>query len=96
MRPPLRVSDHALVRFLARAGGYEVEAVRAALAASLARAARAAGTIGSGDYVIRADGLSYIVRDGVLVTVARDRSREPPPAGKQAPPAQAWPRRASE
>jgi hypothetical protein len=72
-----RVSDHALVRFLERGGGLQVEAVRAALAASLARAALAAELIGSTRYVIIADGLRYVVENGVLVTVLDGDMRRP-------------------
>ncbi len=66
------VSDHALVRFLARAGGLDVEGVRAHLAASLQRAARAAMSLDCSDYVIRADGLVYIVAEGRVVTIFED------------------------
>jgi hypothetical protein len=65
----LRITDHALVRFMERAGGLQVEALRASMARSLARAAAAADAIGERRYVIRADGLSYVVVDGALVTV---------------------------
>lgn len=71
----LRVSDHALVRFLARAGGFEVEAVRAQLEASLSRAAAAADRLAEADFIIRADGLSYVVSNGVVVTIyGREKS----------------------
>jgi hypothetical protein len=75
MRP--RVSDHALVRFLERAGGLDVEAVRAALAASLDRAAALADAIGADRYTVKAGGLVYRVVDGVLVTVTRAPERRP-------------------
>lgn len=65
----LSVSDHALVRFLTRAGGFEIEAARTALATSLARAAEAAGKLDAAEYTIHADGLVYVVRAGVVVTV---------------------------
>ena len=71
----LRVSDHALVRFLTRAAGAEVEALRARLAASLTRAADAAGRLDAGEYKIVADGLEYVVRNGVVTTVLDPRER---------------------
>ena len=73
----MRVSDHALVRFLDNAGGIDVELLRARLEASLERAGAVADRIGVGDYVIHADGLNYHVRDGTVVTVMV------PPRGKR-------------
>lgn len=67
--PALRVSDHALVRFLDRAGVTGVEAVRVSLAASLERAALTADALDRTEYTVRADGLTYVVRNGVVVTV---------------------------
>ncbi|PAL20201.1 hypothetical protein [Sphingopyxis sp. GW247-27LB] len=64
-----RVSDHALLRFLERAGGLAVEQLRAQLETSLDRAATAADTIGGGDYLIVADGLAYVIRSGTVTTV---------------------------
>jgi hypothetical protein len=73
-----RVSDHALLSFLERAGGFEIEPLRAAIEDSLARAIIAAGKIGAADLVIRADGLRYVVKAGVVVTIteARRTSRQ--------------------
>lgn len=65
----LRVSDHALLRFLERGGGFDIEGLRAAVAVSLDRAAIAAARIGAGEYTIKADGLIYQVRDCVVTTV---------------------------
>jgi hypothetical protein len=69
----IRVSDHALVRFLERSGAAEVEPLKQAIAASLDRARRAAGELGRDSFVVVADGLRYIVEDGVLVTVLDQR-----------------------
>jgi hypothetical protein len=68
----LSVSDHALVRFLERAGGLDVEALRARLTASLARAADAAAALGVAEFTVKADGLAYLVSAGVVVTVMPD------------------------
>lgn len=66
---PVAISDHALVRFLQRGAGVDIDAMKSAVSASLDRAHRAAGRIGASDYTVRADGLVFVVRDGVLVTV---------------------------
>lgn len=68
------VSDHALLRFLERAGGLGIEDLRARLAGSLARAHEAAESIGASDYVIKADGLLYVVKGDTVVTVLEERS----------------------
>lgn len=65
----LRVSDHALVRLLERAGGFDVDEFRANVAASLERAADAAEQIDESEYTITSNGIRYVVRNGVLVTV---------------------------
>ncbi|GEC14267.1 hypothetical protein [Nitrobacter winogradskyi] len=67
----IRVSDHALLRFVERAGGLDIEALRSALEGSLKRAVQAASDIGTGDLTIQADGLTYIVRNNVIVTILR-------------------------
>ncbi|MGD0564520.1 MAG: hypothetical protein ABSA66_15695 [Roseiarcus sp.] len=71
----LSVSDHALVRFLERAGGLDVEALRASLTLSLGRAADAAETLGLAQFTIKADGLAYLVSSGVVVTVMPDDAK---------------------
>lgn len=65
----LRISDHALLRFIERVGGLDAEALRTALQASLNRAALAAGSIGAREFHIVADGLKYIVVEGKVITV---------------------------
>ena len=67
-----RISDHALLRFLARGGGLDVDGVRSAMADALVRAADAAGQLGASQYAIITDGLVFVVRDGVVVTVMHD------------------------
>jgi len=69
MNQPVTVSDHALVRFLGRVAGVDVDAMKGVIAGSLDRARRAAGQIGATDYTVRADGMVFVVRDGVLVTI---------------------------
>ena len=65
----IHVSDHALVRFLQRSGAVDVEQLRALLAVALERGRKVAERAGGGDFVVIADGLRYVVEDGVLVTV---------------------------
>lgn len=68
----IKVSDHALVRFLDRSGAAEVEALRLTIAQSLERARRGAERAGIADYTILADGLRYVMKGDVLVTVLAD------------------------
>lgn len=68
-QPAVRVSNHALLRFLERAGGLDVDGLRTAIEASLNRAVTAAESLGTGNVIVNADGLQYVVCDGVVVTV---------------------------
>lgn len=74
-RSPIRITDHALVRWLERSGALDVEAIRTSLAASLARAMAAADAIGADEYLILADGLVYVVRESTLRTVLVEDGR---------------------
>lgn len=65
----ITISDHALLRFLERAGGFDVEPLREQMAAALARAGEAAREIGGGHYLIVVDGMRFVVRDDTVVTV---------------------------
>lgn len=65
----VHVTDHALVRFLERAGGLDVESLRASLGASLARAGKAAKAIGADEFTVKVDGLLYVIERGVVVTI---------------------------
>jgi hypothetical protein len=67
------VSDHALLRFLERAAGLDIEALRINLNASLARAHAAARTVSGSDYLIKADGLIYVVRGDTVTTIVPDK-----------------------
>lgn len=68
------VSDHALLRFLERAGGLDIEELRARLTNSLLRAHAAARSLGDSDYLIRSDGLLYVVRGATVTTIVEDKS----------------------
>lgn len=63
------VSDHALLRFLERAAGMDIEDLRLRLNTSLARAHSAARELSGSDYLIKADGLIYVVRGETVTTV---------------------------
>lgn len=67
------VSDHALLRFLERAAGMDVDGFRASLNASLARAHAAARSLSTADYLIKADGLIYVVRGDTVTTIVEDK-----------------------
>lgn len=57
-RPRVRVSDHAVLRYLERAGGFDVEGLRRAIGRRV-EAAVAAGACG-----IVVGGVSFRVKDG--------------------------------
>lgn len=71
----VRVSDHALIQFLARAGGLKIESLRAQLAISLSRAQAVADKVGAASYTVKADGVTYVVKNRVVVTVLPGRKR---------------------
>lgn len=64
-----RVSDHALLRFLERAGGLAVEQLRQTLESSLDRAGRAAAELEASEYMIVVDDLAFVVRGGTVTTI---------------------------
>lgn len=69
------VTDHALVRWLERTGAMDVETMRAMLAASLERAARAAAVLDQSKYLILADGMVFVVQDATVITVLPEDGR---------------------
>lgn len=77
----VRVSDHAILRYLERVGGFDIEGLRAAIAGRLEGAARA------GACAVVIDGHVYVIREDaqgpIVVTVAPRRSEFP--AHAQAP-----------
>lgn len=68
MRGPT-ITDHALLRFLERGGGMDVEGLRTALSASLARAHHAACQLGEEEYLVKVGDSTFVVRDGSVTTV---------------------------
>lgn len=71
----LLITDHALVRWMERTGAADVAAMKLALAKSLGGVAQAADRLAISQFLILADGLVYLVRDGALVTVMPDDGR---------------------
>lgn len=69
------ITDTALVRWLQRTGAMDMEAMRTLLADSLERAFTAAQTLGSTRFLVLADGLIFIVEQGVIVSVVTDDGR---------------------
>ena len=65
----LRISDHALVRFLERVGVFDIDAFRSAIEDSLQRAHQAARSLGDSDYLIRMDGMTFVVRGDSVTTL---------------------------
>jgi hypothetical protein len=70
----LAVSDHALLRFLERAAGMNIDELRGKLNDSLARAHTAARSLSDCDYLIKADGLIYVVRGDTVTTIVGDKA----------------------
>lgn len=65
----IQVSDHALVRFLARAGNYDVEPLRRQLQTAITSAAAAALALEQRRFTVKVDGMIFVVEDGVCVTI---------------------------
>ncbi|MBY0306404.1 MAG: hypothetical protein K2W86_14795 [Sphingomonas sp.] len=70
---PIRVTDHALLRWLERAGLVDVEALRAQIEAQLERGHKAAAALGAEQYTIVAHGLVYTVNHNHVTTVLIDK-----------------------
>ena len=70
----VRISDHALLRFMDRAGGVGIEQLRDRLTASLGRAFDAAESLGISDYLVKADGHVFVVRKRIVTTVIAETS----------------------
>ena len=69
---PIRMTDHALLRWLERAGLVDVEALRSAIEARLERGHHAALSVGAHRYTIIAHGLVYAVKGNSITTVMTD------------------------
>jgi hypothetical protein len=65
-RDPIRISDHAVLRYLQRAMGLNIELVREHIA-TVCAAPAAFGAV-----CVRAEGLRFEIVNGVVTTVAPD------------------------
>ncbi len=74
----IRMTDHAILRLLERRAGFDIEALRGAVEARVARAHAAAAELGVAVYAIRLDDAVYVVRRGMITTVLNG---DLPPAG---------------
>lgn len=72
---PVEISNHAMLRWLERSGVVDMAAMRAALSAALDRAVSASEAIGGGECLILSNGLVYVIKEHVLVTVVPDDGR---------------------
>jgi hypothetical protein len=71
-RPEVRLSDHAIVRYLERVEGLDLDIVRAEILA-IADAAAACGA-----KVLRKGGNTYIIKGGTVVTILPDDRQKLP------------------
>jgi len=76
-----KISDRALIRFLERSGGVELEQLREQLSQSLARAHNAARSMGTCDHLVKVGGSTFVIRGDTVTTVLqtsdpRDQARE--------------------
>ncbi|MCC3246165.1 hypothetical protein LG047_12680 [Methylocystis sp. WRRC1] len=69
----LHVTDHAVLRYIERIHGVDIERLREDMRQRLLRAADAAEGIGGGSYVINAEGVRYRVVGFNVVTVLSPR-----------------------
>ncbi len=53
----------------------DIEALRSALSSALDRAAAASAAIGTEEFLILSNGLVYVIKDNVVVTVVPDDGR---------------------
>jgi len=74
-RRELRVSDTALFRWLQRAQIVDAEPFRALLASALDRAFQAGASMGSSEFIVLAEGMVFVIRDDVVVTVVDEDGR---------------------
>jgi len=76
IKEPIRVTDHAVLRFIERFMDFDVEVVRAHIA-SVCAVPAAIGAV-----CVRADGVKYEVRNNTVITVTADGT-EPSRTTKQ-------------
>lgn len=72
----LHVTDHAVLRFLERVHGLELEKLRAELRAKAERGMTAAQSIGGGHYTLVVDGVKFRCCNDRIVTVVTGDERD--------------------
>lgn len=80
IRPALepRVSDHALLRFIERALGVDIDAVRDRIMSPVVRDALSAGAT-----AVTVEGIRFVARDGVIVTAVEKPAKPRLRAGRK-------------
>lgn len=68
----IMISDHAVLRYLEIVYGFNMKLVRAEMVSG--NKAKAVARIGTGKMPINGDGIKYVIRDGLIVTVLKRRS----------------------
>lgn len=65
----IHISDHALIRYLERVHGVDIDAFRDALRAEVSDAAIAAGSAIGGSYAVKRGRHTYICQGQTVITV---------------------------
>lgn len=78
----IRVTDHAVLRYMERVHNVDTEAFREALRAEVSSTAAAVGAAVGGYYAVRRGGYRYICEGNRIITVVR---RGPAPTRREAP-----------
>lgn len=69
MTGPLQVSDHAVVRWIERVYGVDIDRLRARILSDIRKGAAAAEHLRAESFTVRVDGNKYVVKRGVIVTI---------------------------
>lgn len=65
----ITVTDHAVLRYLERVMGIDMDQLRDTIQADLGRAAEAAERLGQTKYKVQMNGCVFVIADGACVTV---------------------------
>lgn len=65
----IHITDHAMLRYLERVQGIDIEELRNSLSQKATRAYAAAESIGGGEYAIKVDGFRMRVQSDHVVTI---------------------------
>jgi len=69
VEPPLQVSDHAVVRWIERVHGIDMDAIRSRIVAEMGKAVAMGKRVGQDTFTVRAGSHKFVVKRGVIVTV---------------------------